>query len=74
MKQLYLHGGNAYLVLKRTLEQHFYDKQNNPQLEYVQMYRDWLGADHVLRDQTHYIFCETIQDVEFEEINNDSTI
>jgi len=74
MKQLYLHGGNAYLVLKRTLEQHFHDKQNNPQLEYVQMYRDWLGADHVLRDQTHYIFCETIQDVEFEEINNDSTI
>ena len=74
MKQLYLHGGNAYLVLKRTLEQHFYDKQNNPQLEYVQMYRDWLGADHVLRDQTHYIFCETIQDVEFEEIKDDSTI
>ena len=74
MKQLYLHGGNAYLVLKRTLEQHFHDKQNNPQLEYVQMYMDWLGADHVLRDQTHYIFCETIQDVEFEEINDDSTI
>ena len=74
MKQLYLHGGNAYLVLKRTLEQHFHDKQNNPQLEYVQMYRDWVGADHVLRDQTHYIFCETIQDVEFEEINHDSTI
>jgi hypothetical protein len=38
------------------------------------MYRDWLGADHVLRDQTHYIFCETIDDVEFEEINDDSTI
>lgn len=68
MKQLYLHNGHAYLILKRTPEQHFYNKQNNPQLEYIQMYRDWLGADHVLRDQSHYIFCETIQDVEFEEI------
>ena len=74
MKQLYIHGGKAYLILKRVLEQHFYNKENYPQLEYVQMYRDWLGADHVLRDQTHYIFCETIQDVEFEEINDDSTI
>lgn len=74
MKQLYIHGGKAYLVIKRTLEQHFYNKENHPQLEYVQMYRDWIGADHVLRDQTHYIFCETIDDVEFEEINDDSTI
>lgn len=69
MKQLYIHGEKAYLVLKRVLEQNFYDKENQPQLKYVQMYRDWLGADHVLRDQSHFIFCETIQDVEYEEIN-----
>jgi hypothetical protein len=68
MKQLYIHNEKAYFVLKRVLEQHFNDKQNNPKLEYIQMYRDWIGADHVLRDQSHYIFCETIQDVEFEEI------
>ncbi len=69
MKQLYLHGEKSYIVLRRVLESHFHNKENNPQLEYVQMYRDWVGADHVLRDQTHYIFCETIDDVEFEEIN-----
>jgi hypothetical protein len=74
MKQLYLHGEKSYIVLRRVLESHFHNKENNPQLEYVQMYRDWVGADHVLRDQTHYIFCETIDDVEFEEINDDSAI
>jgi hypothetical protein len=30
----------------------------------IKMYRDWIGADHVLRDQTHYLFCETIQEAE----------
>jgi hypothetical protein len=34
----------------------------------VKQYRDALGADHVLQTPTHYMFCETIPDVEFEEI------
>lgn len=74
MKQLYVHGGKSYLILRKIIESHFHDKNNQPRLEYVQMYRDWVGADHVLRDQTHYMFCETIQDVEFEDIKHDTTI
>jgi len=31
---------------------------------------EYLGCDHVLRDQTHFMFCETIEDVEFEELSN----
>ena len=30
----------------------------------VQAYRDWLGCDHVLRNQTHFMFCQTIQEAE----------
>jgi hypothetical protein len=37
-------------------------------MEYVQLYRDWVGADHVLRTPTHFLFCETIQEAEFEMI------
>jgi hypothetical protein len=33
----------------------------------------WCGADHVLKNQTHFLFCETIEEVEFEEINNPKT-
>ncbi len=65
MKQLYMHGGNAYLILKRVWEGHFTPKLDQaPDIEYIKMYRDWIGADHVLRDQTHYLFCETIQEAE----------
>jgi hypothetical protein len=37
-----------------------------PNMEYVQSYMKWLGADHVLRTQTHFMFCETVPDVDFE--------
>jgi len=33
-----------------------------PNMEMVQVYMKWRGADHVLRTQTHFLFCETIQD------------
>ena len=39
-------------------------------MEVVKAWMEWLGCDHVLKDQKHFIFVETIQDIEFEEINN----
>jgi len=68
MKQLYIRGDRAYLILRRVLASHFRIEENPENMEWVKMYRDWCGADHVLRDQTHFMFCETIEDVEFEEI------
>jgi hypothetical protein len=49
---------------------HFASTLNDqPNMEYVQLFRDWVGADHVLRTPTHFLFCETIHDTAFEEIN-----
>jgi hypothetical protein len=31
-------------------------------MELVQAWRDYLGCDHVLRSQTHFLFCETIEE------------
>jgi hypothetical protein len=68
MKQLYIHNDKAYLILRKTLIGKFEIDHHPENMELVKMYRDWVGADHVLRDQTHFLFCETIQDVEFEEL------
>ena len=70
MRPIYMHGDNAYIVLKRKLAEQFNTKRNMPDIEYLKEYRDWIGADHVLRDQTHFIFCETIQDIEWEDLEN----
>jgi hypothetical protein len=38
-------------------------------MEYVQMYMNWLKCDHVLNNQTHFMFCETIKEAELIEEN-----
>lgn len=69
MKQIYTHGEKAYIVLKRVADFKFRVKLDmEPDMETVKEYRDWIGADHVLRDQTHFIFCQTIPDIEWEEV------
>jgi hypothetical protein len=68
-KQLYYHNDKAYLI-NRRIPVHNFEKKGELNLDFVQAWRDHLGCDHVLRDQTHFIFCETIEDVEFEELNN----
>jgi hypothetical protein len=69
MKQLYYHNNKAYLI-NRRIPVHNFEKDGRVHLDFVQAWRDYLGCDHVLRDQTHFIFCETIEDVEFEEVNH----
>ena len=68
MKQVYKHGDKFYIILRKIPTWKFGIDQNPGNIELVKDYRDWCGADHVLRDQTHFMFCETIQDVEFGEI------
>ena len=69
MVPLYYHNNEAYQVKRSVLIHHFAPTlDDQPNMEYVQMYRDWIGADHVLRTATHFLFCETVPTVEFETI------
>jgi hypothetical protein len=68
MKQLYMHGDKAYLIIRKAPINKFEIDHHPENMERVKMYRDWVGADHVLRDQTHFLFCETIQDIEWEDL------
>jgi hypothetical protein len=68
MKQLYIHSDKAYLIIRKVLIGKFEIDRHPENMERVKMYRDWVGADHVLRDQTHFLFCETIQDIEWEDL------
>ena len=41
-------------------------------MDYVKLYMEWVGADHVLRSETHFIFCETIQEAKIIEDEHDT--
>jgi hypothetical protein len=70
MKRLFKHGDVAYIVITEQPVEKF--GKEEPDMEYVKMYRDWLKSDHVLRTPTHFIFCETVQDIEWEDIIEDA--
>jgi len=65
MRSIYKHGDAAYIVLKQKPISHFARKiGEQPDMEYVKLYMEWVQADHVLRSETHFMFCETIQEAE----------
>ena len=67
MKELKVHGGQAYIILRKYIIEKFHDG-NVLNKDKIKVVRDWIGSDHVLRDATHFLFCETISDVDFEDI------
>ena len=55
----------AYVVKQEVNVSRFEIKGSNKlNMDLVQAYRDWMGCDHVLRSQTHFMFCETIKEAE----------
>jgi hypothetical protein len=70
MKEIYTHGGKAYIILRRIPIDRFNISENLLNMDKVKIFRDWCGADHVLRDNTHFMFCESIEDVEWEELDS----
>lgn len=68
MKKLFKHGGKAYLIKRELLHFKAMNPDGTVDIAKIQVYRDFVNADHVLKNATHFLFCETIEDVEFEEI------
>jgi hypothetical protein len=61
--QVYQHNDSKYIILdQRPIHVFAKTMDDEPNMEMVQVYMKWRGADHVLRTQTHFLFCETIQD------------
>ena len=60
----------AYIV-KREVPIHNFEQKgtNRLNMELLAAYRDYLGCDHVLRTQTHFLMCETIEEAVIVEEN-----
>ena len=68
MKELRVHNNQAYIILRKFPIIKFEDG-NVLNKNKVKAVRDWIRADHVLRDPHSFLFCEIVTDVEYEEIN-----
>jgi hypothetical protein len=68
MKQLYRHNDKVYVILRKLSHHNLTDKQGNIISGLFNAWKEYLGADHVLRDSTHFMFCETVLDVDWEDL------
>lgn len=68
MKQLFKHGDLLYLVNRVMPLHQFHDKTGVFNNNKMKAWKEWLGCDHVLKHNEMYLFVETLQGYEFEEV------
>lgn len=65
MNSLFKHNDKHYIIHRQIPISYFSDKQGHINIELVKGWRDYLPkVNHVLRNETHYLFAETIDDAE----------
>jgi hypothetical protein len=68
MKQLYFYNGDVYVVLRAIPASYFFNKEGELKRDLLHLWKEGLGADHVLKTESHFLLCETIKEPEWEEI------
>jgi len=68
MKQLYKHNDTWYQIIRVLKMHNVSNKDGSVNMEVLKAWRDYLGGDHVLRQNDDYLICETVQEPEWEEI------
>jgi hypothetical protein len=62
INKLIKHNDTWYKQLRYIKEGTVRKKTGEISMEALAAWRDYCGADHVLRDQTGFMLCETIED------------
>ncbi len=68
MKRLFKNGDDLYLIIRELPIYKLTDKDGNIKNELFNAWKEYLGADKVLKNQTHFMFCETVQELQCEPI------
>jgi hypothetical protein len=69
MRQLYKHGDSYYIIHRIIPIHNFIQKDGEVNMELLKGWRDYIPkVDHVMRNETHFLFGETISDVEEVEV------
>ena len=62
--KLLKYNGNFYRLVRQMPLHQFTRKDGSIIGEKYNAWKEWLKADHVFKTQSHFLFCETVQDAE----------
>jgi len=71
MKGLYFYNGSVYLVLRNMTASYFFNKQGELNRDLLNIWKEHLGADHILKTDNRFLFCETVPEPEWNEVINE---
>jgi hypothetical protein len=68
IKRLFKNGDDLYLIIREFPIYQLTDKDGRIKNELFNAWKEYLGADKVLKNQTRFMFCETVQELQCEPI------
>ena len=74
MKKLYFYNDNVYLVLRDMVASYFFNKQGELNRELLNAWKEYLGADHILKIENRFLMCETVPEPEWNEVINETLV
>lgn len=77
MEEIYLnkwvkHNGTMFQIIRKMPHHQFLRKDGTIIAEKYNAWKFWLEADHVFKTKTDFLFCETVPDLEYEMIAQDT--
>jgi hypothetical protein len=63
IKTLFRHKDNLFLVLKKMPFDYFH-KEGQLNLDLFHLWKEHVGAEHVLKFDNHFLFCQRIEELE----------
>ena len=67
MRRVLKHNGKLYSIV-RIISKHNFERKGVDTMELLKEFRDYIGANHVIKDPINYTFLEEVEEIEFEEI------
>lgn len=60
--------GDKLWEFKRHVSKSRFIKDEKIDMDFLKEFKEWIGVDHVLENQTHFIFVNEITEPEWEEL------
>lgn len=67
-RELFKHNDKLYIIKAKSPISSFIDKTGKLHLDFVKGMQNFFKCDHTLKTETHFLFVETIEEIEFEEL------
>jgi hypothetical protein len=67
MRRILNHNDKLYSII-RIISKHNFERKGVDTMELLKEFRDYIGANHVIKDPINYTFLEEVVELDFEEV------